>query len=84
MGLRNDYPYDEALDDIEDFFNRRVKDESSKSQLIELLGKCRPAKRVPFRHIHNEYIKYTNEKKDYAPLSEDDKKMIDDLFHFWG
>lgn len=37
MGLRNDYPYDEALTDVEDFFRRRVKDEASRSKLIELL-----------------------------------------------
>ena len=84
MQLRSDYPYDEALEDITDFFNRRVKDESTKSELFELLEKCRKAKRVSFRNIHNQYIKYTNDKKDYAPLSDEDKKMIDDLFHFWG
>jgi hypothetical protein len=30
MALRTDYPYEEALDDIKDFFQRKVKKKQSK------------------------------------------------------
>ncbi len=84
MALRTDYPYAEALNDMRDFFNTHVKDDASKKELLDYLEKCRKEKTVTFRHIYEKYIKYTNDNKDYTPLSDTDKNMIEDLFHFWG
>lgn len=84
MALRTDYPYDEALDDITDFIERRVKNAKSKQEILDYLKKCRQGKTVTFRYIHEQYIKYANENQDYLPISEQDNNMIDDLFHFWG
>ena len=84
MAMRTDYPYDEALDDITKFIVRCVKNAKSQNDLLDYLSKCRREKTVTFRYIHEQYIKYTNDNKDFSPLSDDDKDMIDDLFHFWG
>ncbi|MAZ87638.1 MAG: hypothetical protein CL693_08330 [Cellvibrionaceae bacterium] len=84
MALRTDYPYDEALSDIENLFRRTVKDEASRKDLLNYIEKCKKQKTVTFRHIHEKYVKYTNDYKDYPTLSSKDKEMIDDLFHFWG
>mgnify|MGYP000492079612 CR=1 FL=1 len=84
MTLRTDYPFDEALYDINDFINRRINNKNTKRELMDYLGKCRKGKIVSFRYIYEQYIKYTNDYTDFSPLSDDDKDMIDDLFHFWG
>jgi hypothetical protein len=34
MALRTDYPYEEALDDIKDFFQRKVKNKQSKKKWL--------------------------------------------------
>lgn len=84
MVLRSDYPFDNALDDLKKFFNRRVKNDVAKKELLDYLEECRKEKTVTFRYIHEQYVKYTNDNKDYEALLDSDKKMIDDLFHFWG
>lgn len=82
--LRNSYPYNEALDDLVEFFNRRIKNDFRKKELLGYLEKCRKEKTVTFRYIYEKFIEYTNENKDYEELTDKDREMIDDLFHFWG
>lgn len=84
MHLRNDYPYNEALDDLVAFFKLRIKNDFRKKELLGYLEKCRREKTVTFRYIYEKFIVYTNESKDYKKLTVKDKEMIDDLFHFWG
>jgi hypothetical protein len=84
MYLRNDYPYNEALDDLVTFFKLRIKNDFRKKELLGYLETCRREKTVTFRYIYEKFIEYTNENKDYEELTDKDKEMIDDLFHFWG
>ncbi len=51
MHLRNDYPYNEALDDLVAFFKLRIKNDFRKKELLGYLEKCRREKTVTFRYI---------------------------------
>ena len=84
MNLRKDYPYDEALDDLEKFINRHVHHENVRREFFEILNESRYRRTVPMRGIHEKFIKYTKKYELYSPYTDDEKEMIDDLIHFWS
>jgi hypothetical protein len=84
MSQRSHYPLPDALNDLEAFFRKHVKDSESLNQLLQYLAECRSQGRIGFRYLHEELISYRQRFSDYFPYSGDEKKMIDDLFYFWG
>ena len=84
MSHRDDYPYDEALNDIKSFIYQRVKCNAEKSKLFKYLDVCREKKIVTFRYIYQEISNIPTENRNLTPLSNDEKDMISDLFYFWG
>lgn len=82
--MRSDYPYNEALDALIVFFCKRVKNDAAKKKLLDYLEECRKEKTVTFRYIHEQYMAYRKENADYEELTENEKELFDDLFHFWG
>lgn len=83
MQLRQDYPYDEALDDLETFIDKCVIHQHVKDEFREIFDSARQQKTVPMRGIHKKFINYVEEHKLYDPYTEEDKETIDDLIHFW-
>jgi hypothetical protein len=81
---RNDYPVDEAISDLEFFFKKNIKDFSTLNELLEHLQTCKDANRIGFRYIHERLMKYRKDSADYFLFSDSEKKMIDDLFYFFG
>ncbi|MGF1725255.1 hypothetical protein [Photobacterium nomapromontoriensis] len=84
MGMRNDYPYQEAISDLEKIFDKSISDKKVRREMQDLLDKCREKKSVPMRYIYEKFIKYRRDTSDFTDASDEDKKTIDDLFHFWG
>lgn len=84
MSLRVDYINDDALNDLEVFFKKHIKDSHELQRFLSYLNECRKEKRIGFRFIHEELMKYRKSNSDYFPFSEEERKMIEDLFHFWG
>ena len=85
MPKKKDYSsYSDALDDLQTFINKHINADKKKSELSEYLEECRKSKTVSFRYIHEEIMKYRKEYSDYSRFSDEERKMIDDLFHFWG
>lgn len=84
MTLRVDYKCDDALNDLEVFFKKHIKDNNELQLFLNYLNECRKEKRVGFRFIHKELMKYRKSNSDYFLFTEEERKMIDDLFYFWG
>lgn len=84
MSLRKDYPYNEALDDLEEFINKHVVHEEHRNVLLEIINESRHRKTVPMRGIHEKFIEYVREYKINSALLSDEAEMIDELMHFWG
>ena len=84
MGLRTDYPYHEALNDLRVFFEKRIIHSDVKAELNEELDASFKRKTVPMRYLFDRFIKYTSEHKLFDPYSEEEEKMIDELLHFWA
>lgn len=82
--IRTDYPCGEALDDLEIFIKAHIKDHVMRQELVAHLDECRNIGRLGFRYIHEEIMKYRKDFSDYFVFTEDERKMIDDLFYFWG
>lgn len=81
---RTDYPCDEALDDLATFIKAHIKDTVIRQELVDHLNECRNVGRLRFRYIHEEIMKYRKNFSDYFAFTEDERKMVDDLFYFWG
>ncbi len=84
MNIRKDYPYNDALDDLERFFKTHIKDPKTLTNFLECLSKCRINQTVSFRYIHEELMAYRKSFSDYFDYSETEDQMIDDLFYFWS
>ena len=85
MPQKKDYSsYTDALDDLQVFVRKHIKVENEKDELLNYLEECRKSKMVSFRYIYEEIMKYRKEHSDYSKFSDEERKMIDDLFHFWG
>lgn len=84
MSSRTDYPYDEALDDLEALVGKYVSDSTTNKELMDYLKLCRSNKTVTFRYIHEQIMNYRKEFSDYRKFDESESEMISDLMHFWG
>lgn len=84
MSNRKDYPCDEAIDGLECFFKKNIKNQVSLDDLLAYLELCRKNKRLGFRYVHEELMKYRKEFSDYFEYTPKEREMIDDLFYFWG
>ncbi|AWF82448.1 hypothetical protein BTJ40_17375 [Microbulbifer sp. A4B17] len=84
MSNRKDYPYNEAIDDLEIFFKKNIKNQESCRKFLDYLGVCRKNKRLGFRYVHEELMKYRKEYSDYFMYTPEEREMIDDLLYFWG
>lgn len=83
--LREDYPYNEAIDDLISFFKERMTNQEELEKMLDLLEECRKNQHLPMRHINVEFGKYLkNNPQDSKPLSEQENEMLGDLMHFWG
>lgn len=84
MTHRADYPCDEALSDLEIFFNKHIKYPSDLVRFKSYMDECKRARRIGFRFIHSELMRYRKERSDYFIFDPDEKKMIEDLLYFWA
>ncbi|WP_119968666.1 hypothetical protein [Shewanella japonica] len=84
MNTRIDYKLDDALNDLEVFFKAHIKRKSELEKFLSYLDESRKAKRISFRFIHQELISYRSKESDFFPFSDEERKMIEDLFYFWG
>lgn len=84
MSNRSDYPYLEAIEDLENFVQKYISDAQEKKEIMEYLEICRINKTVTFRHIHELIMNYRKKFADYRIFSQSDREMIQDLMHFWG
>ncbi len=84
MSLRDDYPYDEAITDLEKIFDKTISDPCFRQEMQITLDKCRQAQSIPIRSIFERFIVYRKKTGDLTDLPQKDKELIDDLFHFWG
>jgi hypothetical protein len=84
MTQRSDYPLEQALSDLEMFFSKRIKNTSDLDKFTAHIEDCRSAKKIGFRFIHEELMKYRKNNSDYFYLDSKERQMIDDLLCFWG
>lgn len=83
MNLRQEYPFNEALDDLECFIDKYVTHQDIKDEFNEIFNEARAKQSVPMRGIHKKFLDYVEEHKLYEPYTESEQEMIDDLIHFW-
>lgn len=81
--MRENYPYNEALDDLTIFFKKHIKDEIFLKKMLLVLDQSRERKTVPIRGIHEEFMQYRKKNTDYFSFSNDETKMWDDLLGIW-
>lgn len=81
--MKDDYPYDEAIKDLVNFFKTRIKNKSELDNLLAYLNLCAQNKNVPIRSIHQKFMDYCDKYHDYQEPLPGSKKMWDDLFYFW-
>lgn len=84
MSRRSDYPCNEAIQDLEVFFRQHIMEPNELQKFLEYLVECKVASRIGFRFLHEKLMIYRKTYSDYFPFSDDEREMIDDLFHFWG
>lgn len=84
MGLKEDYPFDEAIDDLERFINRIVVHEEVKKEFEDLFLRCRKEKIIPMRWVNVRLSEYRKEYKAYESFTDKEKKMLEAMMHFWG
>ena len=84
MDLREDYLYEEAVNDLRRFFEKRIIHSDVKAELNEELDASLERKTVPMRYLFDRFIKYTSEHKLFDPYTEEEERMIDELLHFWA
>lgn len=84
MVTRSDYPYQEAISDLEIFFKSHIKDDKTLQELLNHLNECKRSNQVDFRCIYERFMKYRKDFSDYSTFSKKEKDMIEDLFYFWG
>jgi hypothetical protein len=84
VNLRKEYICNDALKDLEVFFKKHVKNQQELEKFLNYLDECRNEQRIGFRFIHEELMQYRESNSDYFSFSEEERKMVDDLFHFWG
>lgn len=83
--LREDYPYNEAIDDLISFFEEQITNKEELKKMLDLLEDSRRKHYLPMRYINVEFGKYLkNNPKDSKPLSKQENEMLGDLMHFWG
>lgn len=82
--MLDEFPYEQALNDLEIFLNRVVMDQNIKNEFKLIIADARQRKTVPIRGIHEKLMQYRKEYKEYILFTDDEKEMIDNLLHFWG
>ncbi len=82
--LRKDYPYNVALDDLETFIIKHVNNCKERKNFLDYFKLCRQEESLSFRYIHQEYMSYRKKTSHYSSHTQEEKEMIEDLFHFWG
>ncbi|KJZ08910.1 hypothetical protein TW85_23025 [Marinomonas sp. S3726] len=40
--------------------------------------------RVPIRVVHTKIVEYRKKYSIYIPFTDDEREMIDIIFHYWG
>lgn len=83
MKLRQNYPYNEALDDFECFIEKHVTDQVVKDELKGVIDDARQRKTVPMRGLHSKYVKYRKKSQNYTTFTPEEREMMDDLIQFW-
>lgn len=81
--MREDYPYNEALDDLIIFFKKHIKKQDILNELMDLINGCREEKMVSIRAIYETYSKYRKNYNDKFPCSPEEDQMWKDLLYFW-
>lgn len=84
MSIRSDYPCNEAINDLEVFFRKHIANAKELQRFLDYLVQFKAAGRVSFRFLHEELMAYRKTNSDYFPFSDEERKMIDELSHFWG
>lgn len=84
MNDREDYLFDDAINDLEVFFRKHITYNNELCRFIEYLNDCKEVQRIGFRFLHEELMAYRMRYSDYFTFSEKERKMIQDLFYFWG
>ena len=83
MSLRNEYPYDEALNDFENFIEKQVIHQHIKNEFNEIINSARQDKTVPMRGLQVKLMKYRKEYCLYTKFTSQEREMMDNLIHFW-
>ncbi|GLQ74338.1 hypothetical protein [Vibrio penaeicida] len=84
MKLRQSYPIQEAIRDLETIFDKTVTDADFRKELQIILDLSKKSGRLPFRSIFEKFIAQRKKNQFYSDLPDEDKEIIEDLFHFWG
>lgn len=81
--MKDNYSYTQALDDIELFLRKHIKEQSELNTFIKILNDCRSRKTVPVRGVQQLFADYCKKYENFFTYSKDEKEMWDDLFYFW-
>jgi len=84
MKLRQNYPYNEALDDFERFIEKYISHQDVKDEFNETISYARKKKTVPMKGLHDRLMKYRKQHQAYTSFTAEEREMMDDLMHFWG
>jgi len=82
--MTDELSYNQALNFLEVFFDRVIKDQNIKNEFKSIIKGAREEKTVPIRGLHEKLMRYRKEYNEYILFTEKEKEMIDDLMHFWG
>lgn len=83
MQLRQDYPYNEALDDLDSFIEKHIVHQDVKGEFKGIIEYARQQKTVPMRGLQDKLMKYRKIYSLYTPFTPEEREMMDDLIHFW-
>ena len=84
MTLERDYTFDEALDELEALIQRIVVHEESLAEFERIIADSRARDTVPIRGIQQKLTEYRKEHSLYTPLTDAEKKLVENLIYIWG
>ena len=75
--------YDDVLSFLEGYLKQRVKDATYLNKLEDILEGSRRDKTVAIRSIHQTFINYTEQYRDYSLQPQESKDMWRELLDIW-
>ncbi|HGH4619806.1 hypothetical protein [Enterobacter cloacae] len=83
MPIMNYDSYNEVLDYLKVFLNKRVGSSIYLEKLMTLIESSRSEKTVTIRAIYETYMQYVKENRDNIKVISGEKEMWIDFLHHW-